>query len=174
MGVSAGSTLWCIDPLDGTTNFVHGYAPFAISVAALRRVPLPQDRWAWQPQAACVVEFVCGTGGASLGWPTRVFSACAGLGAMLAMDGLGFGVGYMLCTNGAILVNGAWSVGYYREISGRRDLALFGGAFALNLAASAIIAEHRSLCLVTSALANAGHAPDEALGDVLVGGERYS
>ena len=25
--------------------------------------------------------------------------ACAGLGAMLAMDGLGFGVGYMLCTN---------------------------------------------------------------------------
>ena len=78
--------------------------------------------------------------------------ACAGLGAMLAMDGLGFGVGYMLCTNGAILVNGAWSVGYYREISGRRDLALFGGAFVLNLAASAIIAEHRSLCLVTSAL----------------------
>ena len=98
--------------------------------------------------------------------------ACAGLGAMLAMDGLGFGVGYMLCTNGAILVNGAWSVGYYREISGRRDLALFGGAFALNLAASAIIAEHRSLCLVTSALANGGHAPDEALGDVIAGGDR--
>ena len=49
----------------------------------------------------------------------------------------------MLCTNGAILVNGAWSVGYYREISGRRDLALFSGAFALNLAASAIIAEAR-------------------------------
>ena len=96
----------------------------------------------------------------------------AGLGAMLAMDGLGFGVGYMLCTNGAILVNGAWSVGYYREISGRRDLALFSGAFALNLAASAIIAEHRSLCLVTSALANGGHAPDEALGDVIAGGDR--
>ena len=95
-----------------------------------------------------------------------------GLGAMLAMDGLGFGVGYMLCTNGAILVNGAWSVGYYREISGRRDLALFSGAFALNLAASAIIAEHRSLCLVTSALANGGHAPDEALGDVIAGGDR--
>ena len=98
--------------------------------------------------------------------------ACAGLGAMLAMDGLGFGVGYMLCTNGAILVNGAWSVGYYREISGRRDLALFSGAFALNLAASAIIAEHPSLCLVTSALASGGHAPDEALGDVIAGGDR--
>lgn len=24
---------WVIDPLDGTTNFIHGYAPFAISIA---------------------------------------------------------------------------------------------------------------------------------------------
>jgi myo-inositol-1(or 4)-monophosphatase len=93
-------TLWCIDPLDGTTNFVHGYSPFAVSVAAMRRVPPPppppqgggsshppqsgpppQWQWQWQPQAACVVEFVCGAGGSSLGWPTRVFTAAAGHGA---------------------------------------------------------------------------------------------
>lgn len=28
--------LWCVDPLDGTTNFAHGYPSFAVSVAVLR------------------------------------------------------------------------------------------------------------------------------------------
>lgn len=28
--------LWCVDPLDGTTNFAHGYPSFAVSVACLR------------------------------------------------------------------------------------------------------------------------------------------
>ena len=27
--------LWCIDPLDGTTNFAHGYPSFATSIGAL-------------------------------------------------------------------------------------------------------------------------------------------
>ncbi len=26
--------LWCIDPLDGTTNFAHGYPSFATSIGA--------------------------------------------------------------------------------------------------------------------------------------------
>ena len=25
--------LWVVDPLDGTTNFIHGYAPYAVSIA---------------------------------------------------------------------------------------------------------------------------------------------
>jgi myo-inositol-1(or 4)-monophosphatase len=28
--------LWVIDPLDGTTNFIHNYAPFAVSIALLQ------------------------------------------------------------------------------------------------------------------------------------------
>lgn len=28
--------LWIVDPLDGTTNFLHGYAPFAVSIAYVR------------------------------------------------------------------------------------------------------------------------------------------
>ncbi len=28
---------WCIDPLDGTTNFVHGYPTFAVSIGLLHR-----------------------------------------------------------------------------------------------------------------------------------------
>ena len=27
--------LWCIDPLDGTTNFAHGYPSFATSIGAM-------------------------------------------------------------------------------------------------------------------------------------------
>ena len=30
--------LWCVDPLDGTTNFAHGYPSFAVSVAVLRHI----------------------------------------------------------------------------------------------------------------------------------------
>lgn len=40
--------LWCIDPLDGTTNFAHGFPSFAVSVGVLRHAV---------PVAACVVEF---------------------------------------------------------------------------------------------------------------------
>ncbi len=29
--------LWCIDPLDGTTNFAHGYPSFATSIGARSR-----------------------------------------------------------------------------------------------------------------------------------------
>jgi len=28
--------LWCVDPIDGTSNFVHGLPYFAVSVALLR------------------------------------------------------------------------------------------------------------------------------------------
>ena len=37
---SAGHTdeqlLWVVDPLDGTTNFIHNYAPYAVSIALMR------------------------------------------------------------------------------------------------------------------------------------------
>jgi myo-inositol-1(or 4)-monophosphatase len=32
-----GDWLWIIDPLDGTTNFLHGYPAYAVSIAAVRR-----------------------------------------------------------------------------------------------------------------------------------------
>ena len=28
--------LWCIDPIDGTTNFAVGYPSFGVSIAGLR------------------------------------------------------------------------------------------------------------------------------------------
>ncbi|MCL7040534.1 hypothetical protein MKW94_004356, partial [Papaver nudicaule] len=37
IGDSSSDYLWCIDPLDGTTNFAHGYPSLAVSVAVLFR-----------------------------------------------------------------------------------------------------------------------------------------
>src|SRR5437867_13289080 len=34
-----GAIRWIIDPLDGTTNFIHGFPVFSISVAAARSRP---------------------------------------------------------------------------------------------------------------------------------------
>lgn len=60
--------LWCVDPIDGTTNFAHGYPSFSVSVAVLQ---------AGQPAAACVVEFLGGPGK----WGTRTYTASEGNGA---------------------------------------------------------------------------------------------
>ena len=35
-GHDAEQRLWVIDPLDGTTNFIHQYAPYAVSIALLQ------------------------------------------------------------------------------------------------------------------------------------------
>ncbi|PSS02621.1 Phosphatase [Actinidia chinensis var. chinensis] len=68
IGNSSSDYLWCIDPLDGTTNFAHCYPSFAVSVGVLFR---------GKPAAAAVVEFV----GGPMCWNTRTFSAAAGGGA---------------------------------------------------------------------------------------------
>ncbi|XP_077244531.1 myo-inositol monophosphatase like 1 [Tasmannia lanceolata] len=68
IGDTTSDYLWCIDPLDGTTNFAHCYPSFAVSVGVLFR---------GKPAAASVVEFV----GGPMCWNTRIFSASAGGGA---------------------------------------------------------------------------------------------
>ena len=35
-GHDAEQLLWVVDPLDGTTNFIHQYAPYAVSIALLK------------------------------------------------------------------------------------------------------------------------------------------
>nr|GMD11698.1 phosphatase IMPL1, chloroplastic [Ipomoea batatas] len=67
-GDPSSDYLWCIDPLDGTTNFTHSYASFAVSVAILFR---------GKPAASTVVEFV----GGPLCWTTRTYTAAVGKGA---------------------------------------------------------------------------------------------
>lgn len=68
IGNSSSDYLWCIDPLDGTTNFAHGYPSFAVSVGVLYK---------GKPAAAAVVEFV----GGPKCWNTRIFTTASGEGA---------------------------------------------------------------------------------------------
>jgi hypothetical protein len=44
-GDTSSSYLWCVDPLDGTTNFAHSYPCFAVSVAG---VPGPHNSPCWR------------------------------------------------------------------------------------------------------------------------------
>ena len=45
--------LWCVDPLDGTTNFAHGYPSFAVSVAVLRHTtPVASTGAHWKRRLA--------------------------------------------------------------------------------------------------------------------------
>ncbi|KAJ3708321.1 hypothetical protein LUZ61_012026 [Rhynchospora tenuis] len=67
IGDALSDYLWCIDPLDGTTNFAHGYPSFSVSIGVLYR---------GKPAAATVVEFA----GGPMCWNTRTFSASAGGG----------------------------------------------------------------------------------------------
>nr|BAJ85005.1 predicted protein [Hordeum vulgare subsp. vulgare]BAJ86856.1 predicted protein [Hordeum vulgare subsp. vulgare]BAJ88943.1 predicted protein [Hordeum vulgare subsp. vulgare]BAJ95628.1 predicted protein [Hordeum vulgare subsp. vulgare]BAJ95845.1 predicted protein [Hordeum vulgare subsp. vulgare] len=68
IGDSLSEYLWCIDPLDGTTNFAHGYPSFSVSIGVLYR---------GKPAAATVVEFC----GGPMCWSTRTISASSGKGA---------------------------------------------------------------------------------------------
>jgi myo-inositol-1(or 4)-monophosphatase len=54
--------LWCVDPLDGTTNFAHGYPSFSVLVACCKHAT---------PVASTVIEFAGGPGT----WVTREYSA---------------------------------------------------------------------------------------------------
>lgn len=58
----------CIDPLDGTVNFAHGYPGFCVSIGVLRHAT---------PLAGCVIEFTGGPGG----WGTRKYTAARNHGA---------------------------------------------------------------------------------------------
>lgn len=69
-GNTSSEYLWCVDPLDGTTNFAHGYPSFAISIACLRHA---------LPVASTVIEFSGGPGS----WVTRTYTAKRNGGAFL-------------------------------------------------------------------------------------------
>jgi glucose uptake protein GlcU len=66
--------------------------------------------------------------------------AVAGSGTMIAVAELGYSVGFPLCLNGAFLVNIMWSVLYFKEVRGKRDLQLFAVAAGLDVVGSVMIA----------------------------------
>ena len=65
--VKSEKLLWVVDPLDGTTNFIHQYAPYAVSIALLQgktvligvvyEICADECFYAWQGGGA----WLCGT-----------------------------------------------------------------------------------------------------------------
>uniref|UniRef100_A0A1D2A1M2 Inositol-1-monophosphatase n=1 Tax=Auxenochlorella protothecoides TaxID=3075 RepID=A0A1D2A1M2_AUXPR len=91
MGDVTSDYLWCVDPLDGTTNFAHGYPSFAVSVGVLRHAV---------PVAGVVIEFTGGPGG----WITRTYEAARDMGA--TCDGRPISVSRVKVLEQSLLVTG--------------------------------------------------------------------
>ncbi|KAK2079420.1 hypothetical protein QBZ16_003112 [Prototheca wickerhamii] len=99
--------LWCVDPLDGTTNFAHGYPSFAVSVGVLRRAT---------PVAGVVIEF----GGGPGSWSARRYEAAADRGA--TCDGRPLRVSPTRALGQSLLVTG---FGYDHEACWAANMDLF-------------------------------------------------
>ncbi|CAK0745527.1 Phosphatase impl1, chloroplastic [Coccomyxa viridis] len=69
-GDTSSDYLWCIDPLDGTTNYAHKYPSFGVSVAVLEKA---------EAVAGVVVEFAGGPGT----WIQRTYTGAKGKGAYM-------------------------------------------------------------------------------------------
>lgn len=70
--------------------------------------------------------------------------AVACMGSMTAVTELGLGIGFPLTSNGAFLVNASWSIFVFKEVKGRRNLAIFAAAGTLNLLSCVFLAVARS------------------------------
>lgn len=106
-GDTKSEYLWCVDPLDGTTNFAHGYPSFAVCVACLRL---------GKPVASTVVEFSGGPGS----WVTRTYTASKGGGAFL--NGVAIKVSDTSDLQRSLLVTG---FGYEHDEAWEANLRLF-------------------------------------------------
>jgi myo-inositol-1(or 4)-monophosphatase len=98
-----GPEVWVIDPLDGTTSFVHGFPTYSVSVALLR---------SGRPVAGAVVDVPQGT----------TMSAAEGLGADL--DGVPVRCSAATRLDEALLVTG---FPYDREAALDLQLAVLAG-----------------------------------------------
>eukprot|EP00884_Botryococcus_braunii_P005618 jgi/Botrbrau1/15057/Bobra.118_2s0005.1 len=107
VGNTASDYLWCVDPLDGTTNFAHGYPSFAVSIGVLRHAT---------PVAAVVVEF-CGGPGA---WTSKTYTASRNGGAF--MDGKPICVSRCHDLRRSLLATG---FGYEHDAAWSKNLELF-------------------------------------------------
>lgn len=118
---SKGKHLWVIDPLDGTTNFIHGYPCFSVSVAVLRDGQVVAGA-VHDPTRAETFDAARGGGARRNGVPLQV-SAVAALADALLVTGFPFREPDRL---DEFLVD---FTALFREVSGiRRD-----GSAALNL-----------------------------------------
>ena len=104
-------SVWIIDPLDGTTNYVHGDTPFSVSIALMKNGEIILGV-VYDP-IADELFYAAGTGGALLnGKPIRVSDK-----DKLKNGYVGFGIPYSLSVEGEKIVRNA--MGMFRECTFR-------------------------------------------------------
>jgi myo-inositol-1(or 4)-monophosphatase len=79
---------WVVDPLDGTTNYIHGYPCFAVSVGC-EADGAPAAGVVWDPHAGALFAAARGLGARRNGEPVRA-SRCEGLRESLLVTGFPF------------------------------------------------------------------------------------
>jgi glucose uptake protein GlcU len=105
---------------DGSVTAVRFFFSQALGIFLVSFVGFAAYCWRYGPAAALVppgAMLPCVASG--LVWSL----GC--MGGILATAGLGNSVGFVLVLNLSLLVNSAWSVFYFREIEGQRDLRMF-------------------------------------------------
>ncbi|MBS3957419.1 MAG: inositol monophosphatase [Clostridiales bacterium] len=93
--------VWCVDPLDGTTSFVHGFPAYSVSVALLRR-GTPVAGAVVNVPSAEIVAAAAGIGATRNGAPIQC-SAAGALGESLLITGFPYDRGAPLDRQLAIL-----------------------------------------------------------------------
>jgi myo-inositol-1(or 4)-monophosphatase len=119
---TAGLVQWIIDPLDGTTNYIHGVPNFAISIAARQNHEVVAGV-VWDPVRRELFTTTAGGGAFLNGKPIRV-SASARLRDSLIATGFPFRVRHLLS---------AYFRMFQEFMSAARDIRRIGSA-ALDLA----------------------------------------
>lgn len=139
------SGLWCLDPLDGTSNFACGFPYFAVSLALLRRDG-PMLGVILDPVRGECFSAERGKGAFLDGYPIRLVSEWTELGDCLAavdlkrlsekeLVGLGRGAPYRSQRNlGSVALDWCWLA------AGRIQLYLHGGQRLWDYSAGRLIA----------------------------------
>jgi len=100
-GVIGDGDVWVIDPLDGTTSFIHGYPTYSVSVALVRGLD-PIAGAVYNAAAGEMNAAALGLGATRDGSPIRV-SAAASIHDALVITGFPYDHGAPLDTQLAVL-----------------------------------------------------------------------
>jgi myo-inositol-1(or 4)-monophosphatase len=129
--------LWTVDPLDGTTNFAHGYPSFSVCVAVLRHST---------PVASTIIEFCGGPGS----WITRTYSAARNAGA--TCDGRRLQVSRTADVTRSLLITG---FGYEHDECWLANLELFKELTDVSQGVRRLGSAAIDMCHVASGMAEA-------------------
>lgn len=86
--IAPGTPTWCVDPLDGTTNFVHGFPFVAVSIGLLDAAGRPALGVVFNPVLDELFVGVAGRGATLNGKPIKT-SACDDLASALVGTEIG-------------------------------------------------------------------------------------